>query len=199
MLSKCQENVSIGLNPSLKLYHDATLIRVEPGLLYQIWCCTLNKSCRPYHGEQTLFNGPKLIQYLALSNRAHEIESSAVLKLRKSANLEWLKFVIPFPCTCLWWFLVCKPCQTWPNFFKQSCRPHIALQHCAIGLVFHHSIYELEEGEERSFNRLETETRNSVSGSLLCSLVSLKPSQINYRPLKQSCSIHVALHKGVIG
>ena len=59
---------------------------MEPGLIYQIWCCALNKGCRPYHGEQTLFNVPELILNLAWSNQAHEIESSAVLKLQKSAK-----------------------------------------------------------------------------------------------------------------
>jgi hypothetical protein len=50
------------------------------------WSLTFNKSCSSYYVEETLFNGPELIQYLAWSNRAHETESSAVLKLRKSAK-----------------------------------------------------------------------------------------------------------------
>jgi len=50
------------------------------------WWWALNKSWSSSYVEQILFMSQELIQYLAWSNQAHKIESSAVLKLRKSAK-----------------------------------------------------------------------------------------------------------------
>jgi hypothetical protein len=50
-----------------------------------------------------------------------------------------------------------KPSETKPRSFKQSCSPHIALQHCGIGLTFSCSVWEMEMEEDCSFSWLETE------------------------------------------
>jgi hypothetical protein len=61
-----------------RVNHVAVLIKVKEQLLCMFWTWTLNKSGSPYHVEQTLYNGPDLIQCLSWSNRAREIESIAV-------------------------------------------------------------------------------------------------------------------------
>ena len=44
VLSRDQENASIGLKLGFKLYHDAILTYVDQSLTLLAWSCTLNKS-----------------------------------------------------------------------------------------------------------------------------------------------------------
>jgi hypothetical protein len=121
-------------------------------------------------------------------------------KQQKSSECRCLNWILHSVSWALFWsFLSPEPSRVRPLTFEQCCSTLVALQHWSIGLVFRCLDKEIGKGKDESFSRLETETRDSVSGGLLCSLLSLKPSWINPRSLKKSCSIHVALRSGVIG
>ena len=62
VLSKCQENASIGLKLRFKLYRDATLTWFELWLRGFAWQWNLNKSLSLSGAEQTLFNDQELDQ-----------------------------------------------------------------------------------------------------------------------------------------
>jgi hypothetical protein len=80
MLSKWPENDPIGHKGQFKLCRDPTLVKVELQVLCMFWSSTFNKSCGSSYVEQTLLKGQELVWHLTQSNRAHKIQSSAVLE-----------------------------------------------------------------------------------------------------------------------
>ena len=83
MLSRDQENASIGLKLRFKLYRDATLTCVDQWLTVFAWQCTLKQSCTTWLYQQLLFLGHELIKCLTWSFRAHNNQHGTVLELRK--------------------------------------------------------------------------------------------------------------------
>ena len=78
VLSRDQENASIGLKLRFKLYRDATLTWFELQLRVFAWQWNLNKSWIPCYVQQTLCLDQELDQLVSKSNRGSNFESAAV-------------------------------------------------------------------------------------------------------------------------
>jgi hypothetical protein len=78
VLSRDQENASIGLKLRFKLYRDATLTCVDQLLRVFAWQWNLNKSWSPCYVQQTLCLDQELDQLVSKSNRGSNFESAAV-------------------------------------------------------------------------------------------------------------------------
>ena len=85
MLSRDQENASIGLKLRFKLYCDATLTCVDQTLTVLAWSCILKKSWSLSGVEQNLFLNQEPDQLVSKSNRALKLESMPVLGARNFA------------------------------------------------------------------------------------------------------------------
>ena len=79
VLSRDQENASVGLKLRFKLYCDATLTCVDQMLTVLAWSCILKKSWSLSGVEQNLFLNQEPDQLVSKSNRALKLESMPVL------------------------------------------------------------------------------------------------------------------------
>jgi hypothetical protein len=78
MLSKSQENTSIGRKPNSRVYHDAALTKVREWVLFKIQGLTLNQSCSLVGVLQTLFKEQEPKQLGSLSNKGSKIQLAAI-------------------------------------------------------------------------------------------------------------------------